>query len=67
MSPRTAQIFVALARSLGTATQAKRLVCYCLSKAVAEEAAAYGFATRVPARPREEEVLALVDSAAASS
>ena len=67
MSPRTAQIFVALARSLRTATQAKRLVCYCLSKAVAEEAAAHGFATRVPARPREEEVLALVDSAAASS
>jgi uroporphyrinogen-III synthase len=66
MSPRTARIFAALARPLAV-MQAKRPVCYCLSKAVADEAAAYGFVTRVPARPREEDVLALVDSAAASS
>lgn len=67
MSPRTARIFAALALPLGAVTQAKRPVCYCLSKAVADEVAALGFEARVPARPREEDVLALVDSAAASS
>lgn len=67
MSPRTARIFAALARAQGAVTQVNRPVCYCLSKAVADEAAAHGFATRVAARPREEDVLALVDSAASSS
>jgi hypothetical protein len=50
----------------GLAEQAARLVCYCLSKAVAEEAAPLGCEIRVAARPREEDVLALLDAEAAS-
>ena len=67
MSPRTARTFVALYAALGPLNQDRRPVCYCLSKAVADEAVRHGFATRVAARPREEDVLALLDSGAASS
>jgi uroporphyrinogen-III synthase len=67
MSPRTAGIFAALLAKHRLVTQAKRLICYCLSEAVAEEVAALHCAIRVAAHPREEDVLALLDSEAASS
>jgi uroporphyrinogen-III synthase len=67
MSPRTARTFAALLGEAGALTEAKRLVCYCLSEAVAEVVVPLGFAARVAPRPREEDVLALVDSEAASS
>jgi uroporphyrinogen-III synthase len=67
MSPRTAGIFAALLAKHRLVTEAKRLICYCLSEAVAEEVAALQCAIRVPAHPREEDVLALLDSEAASS
>lgn len=67
MSPRTAKTFADLLARHGLVTQAKSLVCYCLSGAVAETVAPLGFAARVAAGPREEDVLALLDSDAASS
>ncbi|MBC8012932.1 MAG: uroporphyrinogen-III synthase [Methyloceanibacter sp.] len=67
MSPRTAKTFADLLARDGLVTQAKSLVCYCLSGAVAETVAPLGFAARVAAAPREEDVLALLDSEAASS
>jgi uroporphyrinogen-III synthase len=67
MSPRTAKTFAALLSEAGALTEAKSLVCYCLSQAVAEAVAALGLAVRVAPRPREEDVLALLDSEAASS
>lgn len=65
MSPRTARIFAALLNDAGT--PGSGLICYCLSQAVAEAVAPLGFETRVAAEPREEDVLALLDSEAASS
>ena len=67
MSPRTAKTFLALLERHGTVTQAKRLVCYCISEAVAEMLAPLGFRVRVAAHKRAEDVLALLDSKAASS
>lgn len=67
MSPRTAKTFAELAARHGLVTQANGLVCYCLSEAVAEAVRPLGGQIRVAARPREEDVLALVDSEAASS
>lgn len=67
LSPRTARTFARLAERQGLVTQAKGLVCYCLSEAVAEAVTPLGLAVRVPAHPREEDVLALVDSDASSS
>ena len=67
MSPRTASIFADLLLRQDAVTQASSVVCYCLSEAVAEAVTPLGFAVRVAARPREEDVLALVDSEAASS
>jgi uroporphyrinogen-III synthase len=67
MSPRTAKTFAALLARHGLVTQGMSLVCYCLSEAVAEAVATLGLEARVAARPREEDVLALVDSEAASS
>jgi uroporphyrinogen-III synthase len=67
MSPRTAKTFAELAARHGLVTQAHGLVCYCLSEAVAEAVRPLGGKIRVAARPREEDVLALVDSEAASS
>jgi len=67
LSPRTARTFARLAERQGLVTQAKGLVCYCLSEAVAEAVTPLGLAGRVPAHPREEDVLALVDSDASSS
>ena len=67
MSPRTAGIFADLVLRQDAVTQASSVVCYCLSEAVAESLTPFGFAVRVAARPREEDVLALLDSEAASS
>ena len=67
LSPRTARTFAALIDKHGAVTQGRRLVCYCLSQAVAEVLAPLGFGVRVASKPREEDVLALVDSEAASS
>jgi uroporphyrinogen-III synthase len=67
MSPRTAKTFALLLDRHGAVTQGKRLVCYCLSEAVAEVLAPLGLRVRVAANPPEEDVLALLDSAAASS
>jgi len=67
LSPLTARTFALLIEKHGVVTQGRRLVCYCLSQAVAEVLSLLGFEVRVAARPREEEVLALVDSEAASS
>jgi uroporphyrinogen-III synthase len=66
MSPQTARTFVALIAKHGLVTQAKSLVCYCLSEAVAEAAAPLGCEIRVAARPREEDILALLDAETAS-
>jgi uroporphyrinogen-III synthase len=67
MSPRTAKTFAALIAKHGLVTQAKSLVCYCLSEAVAEAVARLGCETRVAAHPREEDILALLDAETASS
>lgn len=67
MSPRTARTFAALHAGLGTVTQVKRPVCYCLSEAVADEVRGRGFQIRVAAQPREEDIFGLVDSAASSA
>jgi uroporphyrinogen-III synthase len=67
MSPRTAKTFAQLVAGHGLVTQANGLVCYCLSEAVAEAVRPLGGRIRVAASPREEDVLALVDSEAASS
>jgi uroporphyrinogen-III synthase len=66
MSPRTAQTFAALIAKHGLVTQAKSLVCYCLSEAVAEAVAPLGCEVRVAAHPREEDILALLDAETAS-
>jgi uroporphyrinogen-III synthase len=67
MSPRTAKTFAGLVTRHSLVTQGKSLVCYCLSEAVAEAVASLGLEVRVAAHPREEDVLALLDSEAASS
>jgi uroporphyrinogen-III synthase len=67
LSPRTAKTFLALLERYGAVTQGRRLVCYCLSEAVAEVLVPLGFRVRVAAHKREEDVLALLDSEAASS
>ena len=67
ISPRTAGTFAELVAKHGLVTQAKSLVCYCLSEAVAEAVAPLGCEVRVAARPREEDILALLDAETASS
>lgn len=67
LSPRTARTFARLAQRHGVATEGKGLVCYCLSKAIAEAVAPLGFTVRVPQHAREEDLLALLDSDASSS
>jgi uroporphyrinogen-III synthase len=67
LSPRTARTFLALIERYGALTQGKHPVCYCISEAVAEVLAPRGFRVRVAANKREEDVLALLDSEAASS
>lgn len=67
MSPRTARTFADLLDKHGAVTQGKRLVCYCLSQAVADDLAPLRFTVRVAESPREEDVLALLDADSASS
>ncbi|MGK2922802.1 MAG: uroporphyrinogen-III synthase [Methyloceanibacter sp.] len=67
LSPRTARTFARLAQHHGVVTETKDLVCYCLSKAIAEAVAPLGFTVRVPQHAREEDLLALLDSDASSS
>jgi uroporphyrinogen-III synthase len=68
MSPRTAEIYAALMRKAGLAGAARRLIHFCLSDAVAKRLASLGTVTvAVADRPRLEEVLALIDAAAAQS
>jgi uroporphyrinogen-III synthase len=67
MSPRTAAIFADIVRRHGAVTQASRLICYCLSAAVAQAVRPLGATTIVAAEPREEELLALISTEAASS
>jgi len=67
MSPRTAATFTDLVRRHGAVTQASRLICYCLSAAVAQAVRPLGATTIVAAEPREEELLALISTEAASS
>ncbi len=67
LSPRTARTFASLIERHGRVRQESGPVCYCLSQAVAEAVAPLGFEVRVAAGPREEDVLALLDSGAASS
>jgi hypothetical protein len=66
MSRRAAATYAALVVKHGLTAQAQRLVCYCLSETVAQEAASLGCEIRVAARPREEDILALLDAEAAS-
>jgi uroporphyrinogen-III synthase len=67
MSPRTAQTFADLLDLHGAVTQGKRLVCYCLSQAVAEVLEPHRFAVRIAATPREEDLLALLDADSAAA
>jgi uroporphyrinogen-III synthase len=67
MSPRTAKTFLALLERYGAVMQGKRVVCYCISDSVAEMLTPLGFRVRVAAHKRAEDVLALLDSKAASS
>lgn len=67
MSPRTAAIFAALVMRHDAVTQASRLDCYCLSAAVAQPVEPLKARAIVAARPREEDILALISPEAASS
>jgi uroporphyrinogen-III synthase len=67
MSPRTATIFAALVVRHEALTQASRLDCYCLSAAVAQAVEPLKARAIVAMRPSEEDILALLDSKAASS
>jgi uroporphyrinogen-III synthase len=66
MSPFTGSTFANLVRQQGLVTQMAGLVCYCLSQAVAQEVEPLGARVFVAARPREEDVLALIATEAAS-
>jgi uroporphyrinogen-III synthase len=68
MSPRTATIYAALMRKQGLAAIARGLIHFCLSDAVAQRLEALGAVpTEIADAPRLEEVLALIDAAAAKS
>jgi uroporphyrinogen-III synthase len=68
MSPRTATIYASLMRKHGLMSVARRLIHFCLSDAVARKLAPLGTVrTEIADAPRLEEVLALIDAAAARS
>jgi uroporphyrinogen-III synthase len=68
MSPRTAAIYAQLMRKHGLASAARALVHFCVSHAAAARLADLGAVRiEVAERPRLEEVLALIDAAAAKS
>lgn len=68
MSPRTASIYAALVRKQGLATVARGLLHFCLSAAIARRLEPLGgVRSKVAETPRLEEMLALIDAAAANS
>ena len=68
MSPRTATLYASLMRKHGLASVARRLTHFCLSDAIAQRLKPLGGApTEIAEAPRLEEVLALIDRAAAKS
>ena len=67
MSPQTASTLAALVERHDVVTPFARVICYCLSEAIAEAAAPVAAEIRVAKRPLEEDVLALIESEAASS
>ena len=67
MSPRTSVTFSRLIRQHGMTAQAKRLICYCLSEAVAQALEPLQPRVLVAMRPNEEELLALVEKGGPAS
>jgi uroporphyrinogen-III synthase len=68
MSPRTATIYASLMRKHGLAAVARRLIHFCLSEPIARRLATLGqVPVEIAEAPRLEEVLALIDAAAARS
>ena len=68
LSPQTASIYAALIAKHGLASAARGLVHFCLSQAVARRLQPLGIVrTEIAEAPRLEEVLALIDAAAARS
>jgi uroporphyrinogen-III synthase len=68
MSPRTATIYALLMRKHGLAAAARRLIHFCLSEPIAQRLATLGqVPVEIAEAPRLEEVLALIDAAAARS
>jgi len=64
MSPRTARAFARLVERYALVTQVKGLVCYCLSKAIAEAVVPLGVFARIPEYAREEDLIALLEPGA---
>jgi uroporphyrinogen-III synthase len=68
MSPRTAALYATLMRKHGLTAVARRLTHFCLSSQIAQRLKTLGDTpTQVAEVPRLEEVLALIDAAAARS
>jgi uroporphyrinogen-III synthase len=68
MSPQTATTYAALMRKQGLASVARGLIHFCLSEAIARRLQPLGAVkTEIADAPRLEEVLALIDAAAAKS
>jgi uroporphyrinogen-III synthase len=68
LSPRTAQVYAELMRKQGLATVARGILHFCLSPAVARRLAPLGtLRVQIAEAPRLQEVLALIDAAAAQS
>jgi uroporphyrinogen-III synthase len=68
LSPRTATIYAALMAKHGLTSIARELVHFCLSEAVAKRLAPLGpLACEVAEAPKLEEILALIEEAAAQS
>lgn len=66
MSPRTATIYASLIRKHGLVSAAQGLMHFCLSEAIVRRLAPLGaISTAIADAPRLEEVLALIDAAAA--
>lgn len=66
MSPRTASIFLELAAAHELEREVRNIPCYCLSDAVGAKLTAFGIGhVAISARPREDELLALIPKEAA--
>ena len=64
LSPRTARAFARLVERYGLVTHVKGLVCYCLSRAIAEAVVPLGIEARVPQYAREDDLIALLETSA---